>query len=352
MSVPKLAALAAGVLGLVACQATDSRPPAALVFYPDPPDPPRMQFLRSIGGAADLDGERGGFDQLLFGAPLEAEPFRTPYGVLLHDGRALVCDMEQGALLELELATNRLAPLALDGRARMTKPVNLARADDGVLYVADLGRRQVVVLDGERRWQAEFGPWGEASRPVDVDVAGDELYVTDAGAACVRVLARADGVERRVLGQGVLRGPTNLALDADGNAYVVDTIDGRVAVFDRAGALVRHLGSPGSSVGNLARPKGIACFGELVFVNDAAFENCQIFDRAGNPLMFFGGPGAGPGCFNLPAGVFACAAEPGLFEAELAPDFEAEAFVVVTNFYGARLAFYALGKSKRFVYPD
>ena len=347
----QLALLAAGVL-LVACRATESRPPAALVFYPDPPDPPRVQFLRAVADARDLSEERGGFEELLFGEPLAAEPFRTPYGVVLHQGRIFVCDMEQGAVLELELATNRLAPLALDGRARLMKPVNLAFDDEGRLYVADLGRRQVVVLDAERRWQAEFGPWGAESRPVDVDVAGDELYVTDAGSACVRVLARADGSERSVLGQGVLRGPTNLALDADGNAYVVDTIDGRVAVFDRAGALLRHIGSPGSSVGNLARPKGIACLGELVFVNDAAFENCQIFDREGKPLMFFGGPGDGPGCFNLPAGVFACRADPALFRAELAADFVPEAFVLVTNFYGARLACYALGKSKRFAYPD
>lgn len=347
----QLATLAAVVLA-GACRATEGGKPATIVFYPDPPDPPRVQFLRGISDSRDIEEERGGFDELLFGQRIAAEPLRAPYGVVLRDGRAFVCDMEQGVLLELDLATNRIAPLALDGRARLSKPVNLDFDELGGLYVADLGRRQVVALDGERRWRAEFGPWGEDSRPVDVDVAGDELFVTDAGAACVRVLSRADGGERRVLGRGSLRGPTNLALDDDGNAYVVDTIDGRVAVFDRAGTLVRHLGSPGNSIGNLARPKGIACFGELVFVNDAAFENCQVFDRAGNPLMFFGGPGSGPGCFNLPAGVFVCAADPAVFRGELEPDFVPEALVAVTNFYGARLAFYALGKSKRFTYPD
>jgi len=149
-----------------------------------------------------------------------------------------------------------------------------------------------------------------------------------------------------------LRGPTNTALDAQGSAYVVDTIDGRVPVFDASGELVRYVGSPGSSVGNLARPKGIACLDEFVFVNDAAFENCQIFDRTGSPLMFFGGPGNGPGCFNLPAGVSATREGLELFREQLDPEFEAEALVIVTNFYGARLAFYALGRSRRFSYPD
>lgn len=344
--------VAAGLLALVACRATGAERPAALVFYPDPPDPPRMQFLRAIADARDLAPQRGGLDELLFGERPAVEPFRAPYGTAFRAGKVYVCDLEQGLVLTLDLAANRIEPLALEGRARLVKPVNLAFAPDGTLYVADLGRRQVVVLDAQLGWQAEFGPWGDESRPVDVDLAGDELFVTDSGSACVRVLARADGSERRLLGQGALRGPTNTALDAEGNAYVVDTIDGRVPVFDASGALVRHIGTPGNSVGNLARPKGIAVLDELVLVNDAAFENCQLFDRAGQPLMFFGGPGNGPGCFNLPAGVSATREGLELFRDRLDPDFEAEALVIVTNFYGARLAFYALGKSRRFTYPD
>lgn len=344
--------LAAGFLALVACKATAGKAPAALVFYPDPPDPPRMQFLRAIADAGDLEPERGGLDQLLFGERPVAEPFRAPYGAVFHDGKVYVCDLEQGVVLVVDLAANRIEPLRLEGRARLTKPANLAFASDGTLYVADLGRRQVVVLDTQLRWQAEYGPWGDESRPVDVDLSTDELFVTDSGSACVRVLSRIDGSERRVLGKGALRGPTNTALDAQGSAYVVDTIDGRVPVFDASGELVRYVGSPGSSVGNLARPKGIACLDEFVFVNDAAFENCQIFDRTGSPLMFFGGPGNGPGCFNLPAGVSATREGLELFREQLDPEFEAEALVIVTNFYGARLAFYALGRSRRFSYPD
>ena len=345
-------ALAAGLLALAACKAAATETPAALVFNPDPPDPPRMQFLRAVADARDLEPERGGFDELLFGERPSAEPFRAPYGTAFHEGKVYVCDLEQGLVLVLDLVANRIEPLPLEGRARLMKPVNLAFAPDGTLYVADLGRRQVVVLDRNLRWQAEYGPWGDESRPVDVDLAGDELYVTDSGAACVRVLARVDGGERRQLGKGLLRGPTNTALDAEGNAYVVDTIDGRVPVFDATGTLVRHVGAPGSSVGNLARPKGIACLDGLLFVNDAAFENCQLFDLAGNTLMFFGGPGSGPGCFKLPAGVSATREGLELFRDQLDPDFEPEALVIVTNFYGARLAFYALGKSRRFTYPE
>lgn len=352
MSLQVRSALAAGLLGLVACKATAGEPPAALVFYPDPPDPPRMQFLRAIADARDLEPERGGLDELLFGERPSAEPFRAPYGSAFHAGKVYVCDLEQGVVLAVDLAANRIEPLLLEGRARLSKPVNLAFAPDGTLYVADLGRRQVVVLGADLRWQAEYGPWGEQSRPVDVDLAGDELFVTDSGTGCVRVLARTDGSERRSIGQGQLRGPTNAALDAAGNLYVVDTVDGRVPVFDAAGTLVRHIGTPGSSVGNLARPKGIACLDDLLFVNDAAFENCQLFDLAGNPLMFFGGPGNGPGCFNLPAGVSVTREGLTLFRAQLDPEFEPEALVIVTNFYGARLAFYALGKSRRFTYPD
>jgi hypothetical protein len=223
--------------------------------------------------------------------------------------------------------------------------------------VADSERRQVVVLEEDGRFRAEFGPFGDDGRPVDVDVRGDELLVTDSGARCVRVLDRQTGQQRAVLGGPgsggpPLRGPTNLALDSAGKAYVVDTIDPQVLVFDREGAFERTVGTPGSGIGCFARPKGIASDGEVLYVVDAAFENCQLFDLEGRPLMFFGGPGGEPGNLYLPAGIYVGSEGLDLPAAYVDPDFEPTALIVVTSSYGPRKAgFYALGRSTRFETP-
>jgi hypothetical protein len=310
-----------------------------------------VQFLRALSSGSDVEPGRSGFDELLFGGQVQSKPILAPYGAAVHAGKVYVCDLELGGIVVIDLAAQSVDELQLAGRAKLQKPTNLAFAPDGTLYVADLGRRQIVVLAADGRYLAEFGPFGDESRAVDVDLRGAELFVTDTGARCVRVLSLPDGVEQRRFGDGRLRAPTNLALDGEGNAFVVDTVDCRVSVFDASGTFQRTLGEPGSAIGCFARPKGIACLDEQVFVIDSAFENCQVFAAAGAPLMFFGGPGTTPGSCYLPAGIWAGKEGLELFADELDPDFDARALLIVTNFYGdQRVSFYALGTSRRFQY--
>jgi hypothetical protein len=341
---------------LLGCRANTPTPTPEPVFFPDPPDPPRVQFLRAVGSSSDFQSELSAFDRLVLGSKAAGEPIVTPYGVAVHSGKVFVCDLGRSDVLEIDFATGSLTGLSPGGRAKLRQPVNLAFAPDGTLYIADLERRQVVVLDPDRRYRAEFGPFGDESRPVDVDLRGDELFVTDAGAHCVRVLDRTSGAELRSFGSDAtctLRGPTNLALDAVGQAFVTDTIDCRVCVFDAQGAFQRAIGQPGSSIGSFARPKGIATFEDQLFVIDSAFENCQVFSASGAPLMFFGGPGGARGACYLPAGIWVGTEGLEFFRSEFDHDFEPTALIAVTNFYGSqRVSFYALGRSRRFRYEN
>jgi ribosomal subunit interface protein len=94
-------------------------------------------------------------------------------------------------------------------------------------------------------------------------------------------------------------------------------------------------------------------FEDQVFVVDSAFENCQVFTTSGDPLMFFGGPGGARGACYLPAGAWVGTEGLELFRAELDADFEPNALIAVTNFYGGqRVSFYALGRSRRFWYGN
>jgi len=342
---------------LAACSSTPEAPREPAVFYPSPPDPPRIQFLRSVSMDADIEPGRSGLDTILFGRQELNRVVMAPYGSVVRDGLVYVCDIQQGAILTFDFEGRKLDYVHASGRAGLQKPVNLEFAPDGTLYVADVGRNQVVVLGPDLRYQAEFGPFGEKSRPVDVALSGDELYVVDGLANCVRVLDRHSGAELRVLGGDPdspqrLSGPTNIALGEDGTVYVVETIQCRVSVMDAQGVFLRHIGSPGYVVGQFTRPKGITVFGNILFVIDAAFENCQIFDLRGNPLMFFGGSGVGPGHMYLPAGVWVGKEGLELFKDSIEEHFEAEGLIIVTNLYGPRkVNFYAFGKSRDFEYP-
>ncbi len=334
-------------------QVTEEMP---LVFYPEPPDPPRIQFLRSVSVGGDIEVGRSGLDTLLFGESDREKGLMAPYGTAVRDGIVYICDIQQGVVLTLDFAQMKLDWLRTDGRGVLQKPVNLVFSEDGTLYVADLGRRQVVVYSSDFKYMREYGPFGENSKPVDVELVGDRLYIVDAGNADVRVMDAHSSKEILHFGQDEEAAvkhtaPTNLSVDNDGNCYVVDSVLCQVFVWDKDGNFVRHIGSPGDVVGQFARPKGIALDGDKLYVVDASFENCQILDLDGEPLLFFGGSGVGPGNLYLPAGVWVGSDGLQFFQQQLDDDFEAEKLIIVTNLFGPyKMNFYALGKSKLFDY--
>lgn len=345
-------------LGLTStsCSATPEREREPVVLYPSPPAPPRVQFLKSISQDEDLGQEQSSLDSLLFGEERISKVIKTAYGSAVHDGKVFICDPRLGGVVVIDLAAKTMDVLATSGRGALASPMNLCFASDGRLYVADSVRGQIVVFDSQLRYENEFGPFGPESRPVDVDVAGDRLYVIDILTKLVHVLDRKTGKElfsfgQRQVSEEILIAPTNLALDDANNVYVVDTIRCEVIVFDSEGVYVRTIGALGDGAGAFARPKGIAIDGEFIYVVDAAFANCQILNMDGMPLMFFGGGGNGPGQMYLPSTVWV--GEEGLryFEDDLEDTFEAQRLIIVTNQYGPRkVNFYALGKDTRFDY--
>lgn len=78
-------------------------------------------------------------------------------------------------------------------------------------------------------------------------------------------------------------GPRDLAIDAAGNVYVVDTGNKRVRVYDPTGVWLRDIGTGGSGQGQLDEPAGIAISAEgQVFVADTWNRRIAVFDLNGN----------------------------------------------------------------------
>ncbi|MFO1078068.1 MAG: 6-bladed beta-propeller [Planctomycetota bacterium] len=353
--------LAGLTLLLAACASTGGGGPAELVMFPPPPDPPRILFLRSVSSGEDIEPhESSWLAQVVVGEETsDQKPMPKPCAIAVRSGIFYVTDTQSGGIYALDFAKKTAGQVDLRGRARLLTPTGICFGPDGSVYIADRARKQVVVLDDKFQWVKELGPWDEKSGPTDVAVWKDRLYVTDAGSNCVRVLSLATGDQLMVLGNAdneneYMRGPSNLVVDENGYLFAVDTVYSRIYVWDADGKFVRHIGRPGDAPGYLARPKGVTLADRKLFVLDSAFDNCQILDLDGHPLMFFGGQGETPGSMSFPRKVWVGADGLEAFRTELAaaPDFEAERLIVVSNTWGPKLSFYALGKSKRFQYPE
>jgi DNA-binding beta-propeller fold protein YncE len=103
----------------------------------------------------------------------------------------------------------------------------------------------------------------------------------------------------------LLNWPTYLAV-ARGTLYIADSMNARVMVVAaNSGKVLRTIGTRGNFVGNLVRPKGVAVDSEgNVYVIESFHDRMLVFNGKGQFLMAIGGEGGAPGEFVLPSGIW------------------------------------------------
>lgn len=341
----------AALLGFSGCgggQALRREP----VFYPAPPDKPRLQFLTAISSEDDLTDKRPGLDGFILGGKETDRTMGRPYAVHAAKGRIYLTDRVSNDILEIDLTANKINPLRAGGRGALQAPSGICGDDEGNLYIADLKRAQVVVFDRNRRLKQTLGEGGGLERPTDVAVYGERVYVCDMAKHQVTVFDRTSGARLATIGKpgigdGEFNRPTHLTVDRDGNLYVNDAFNFRVQKFGPDGRYLSKYGKPGNALGSLARPKGVAVDQDKnLYVVDAAFENVQIFNEAGKLLLFFGG-GHGdekPGSMYLPAGIAVDYLNTDYFRKYADPRFRLKYLIYVCNLLGPnRLSVYGFG---------
>jgi hypothetical protein len=343
-------------LALAQACAAPPRVAAPLVFFPAPPDLPRIQFLTSFTGLRDVQ-KQSGFERFVVGENQDVR-VNKPYGLAVFEGKVYVCDTNSTVAV-FDFKNRTFGPLkGAVGAGQLRQPTNINVAADGTKFVSDPVRRQVVAYDRNDAYLRAYGD-PASWRPVDAVPVADRLYVVDTAASVVRILDRASGQTQGTIGDKGdpserLSRPTNVAVDREGNVYVTDLDRFQVVRFDASGSFQRAFGKAGDNRGHFARPKGIAVdrAGRLYAV-DAAFNNVQVFDRDGRFLMFFGESGEVPGGLLLPAKVVIDYDNLKYFERYLQPDFQAEYLLFVTSQVGERrVSVFAFGKQQGTRYPD
>lgn len=311
------------------------------LFYPAPPNEPRLQFLASFSTPLDISSKSGKFRDFVFGGKeQEGDLVTKPYGIAVYEGAIYVVDTRGGGWAVFDLANQRSRMVRPSGGGSLKKPLNISIDADGTRYVTDSEREQVLVYDRNDRFLRAFGHAAQY-KPVDVAILGDRLYITDILHHQIHALDKYTGEVILTFGEagsdsGQLFHPTNIAVAPDDTLYVVDTSNFRVQHFGLDGDFLGTFGTAGSAPGTFSRPKGIALDRDgYIYVVDAAFENVQVLDPLGGALMFFGEPGAERDSINLPTVVKIDYENVRYFEDYAATDFKIEYLVLVASQFGA-----------------
>ncbi len=300
---PSVAA-ALALMFLASCGPPPRSPEPDNLFWPLPPDPPKIKYIQSIYTEDDI-GRVYSLKEKLFGKEY-ADNMARPYGVRTRHGNLLVSDIALRRVLIFDLVKKRLRVLGEEGA--LVTPASAVADRSGTVYVADTGGARVAVYGPEGVYRTAFILKGSKPVAVALNEALGRLYAVDREGHRVVVLGL-DGTRLFEFGErGSADGKFNIPLDitvgANGDVYVLDAGNFRVQIFTAEGRFLSKFGAVGDRPGMFANPKGIALDSEgHIYVTDAAFSNVQIFDPQGNVLLFIGQLGPQPGYFHLPAGI-------------------------------------------------
>ena len=115
-----------GVLALMLFAAgcsTTPKTPQTYIYFPAPPDEPRIQFLTSFGSEADLR-EASKFSDFVVGSDKVTRPIWKPYGVAVTKDTVYVCDTQAGNIGVVDLGKRRIHYIRPEGREAMQTPIN------------------------------------------------------------------------------------------------------------------------------------------------------------------------------------------------------------------------------------
>lgn len=279
-------------------------------------------ILRSLGGDSSLPGlesELPTYDSSIYGVS-------GPMGVAVSpSGDRIYVTETQGDRLvrvfdESGDEIDALKPPGHTGSWRM--PVYVAvNPVNGDVYVSDRLREVVDVYDDEGEYLRALRPEGELGKganPLGLAFGPEgDLFMTDVGGGKEDhgVLVFGAGEEpkpkpeRRIGARDTFWFPNGIAINGDGNVYVADSNNGRLAIFDSDGKPATSI-RRGVGDGDLGLPRGVAIDSDdHLYVVDTSAHTIKVYrlsDEIGEVPTYigsFGIEGIDDGTFLFPNGI-------------------------------------------------
>ena len=343
-------------------------------FFPPPPDDPHIQWLTGISNSKDIGAKesQSKFSLVLTGkeSPDIVKKITKSYGIAAHQGKLYIAESSSQRVTIIDPANGTLEYLKgmANPKGVLVDPVNLAFDKDDNLYVADPGRREIVVYDRYENYVTAFGrDIAKGSKIVSVATYGNDLYALDLGTSRIRVFDPKTGEQIKEFGYSEkpnqsLRAPSNFTFDAGGSIYTTNIGNNKVIKYDVDGNFIGSFGGTGDQFTTFAKPKGIAVddLGRI-YVVDAGTNVIQLFDAQFRLLTLFGWPGLETGSLSLPAGIAVTKDEALMryFQKYAVPGFKLENLVFVVNQFGSefcipRISVYGMGlmEGKKYAIPS
>jgi DNA-binding beta-propeller fold protein YncE len=265
----------------------------------------KLSYERSFSSEQEVKPKKGFWTKVVdvvVGAPTYHSMIR-PYSITT-DSRGRIIVTDPGAhgvhIFDFTKEKYKFISRLENGKDPLKSPQCVAVDVQDNIYVTDSEAGKIFVFDANGKFQRTIGSlkYGEGffKRPtgIAVDSAAQRIYISD-------TLLKKIG--QNGTGNGEFNFPTELHLDGP-NLLVVDAMNFRVQVLDRAGEFQYAIGKIGDEVGGMFRPKGIAMDSEgHLYIVDGMWSVVQVFNREGQLLYYFGQLGTGPGAFQLPAGL-------------------------------------------------
>ena len=182
-------------------------------------------------------------------------------------------------------------------REQLNGPLGLfVDREQDEIYVADSGRKDILVFDTRGAPVARLGAVGDFSDPLDLVVRKGRIYLSREGSDHIEILNYRGEPIGRIAPAGVEFSPGRIDVDGDGSIYVVNKARTECLVFDDDDVLVKRIGQGLSSL------TGVAVSPDRVYLitpfDDRAI---QVYDKKGNFIRAFEGLEGRGGTLGLPS---------------------------------------------------
>ncbi len=283
---------------------------AVSLIWPNPPEPARIAYLKTIEKPQDIGANTGFFARLAeYIIGVKVDDIIKPYGVTVDSGgRIVVADTAFRRVHIFDAMKKKYISIDEAGDSAFSSPIAVATDGDDNIYVTDSTLGKVFVFNKKGGFLFDFAA-GERPTGIAVDKQDKFLYVSDTSAHNIKAYDLKGKLLRTIgkygTGPGEFNYPVDLFADKNGELYVIDAMNYRIQIFDNTGKFVAKFGKQGDGTGDFGRPKGIAVDRDgHIYVADALFDTVQIFDRDGRFLLNFGSLGVEAGMFWMPCGVY------------------------------------------------